>query len=167
MTHKKIQKWKILTFLALSVSLIVIDGTIVNVSLPVIVRDLHFTFTDAEWIVTIYSLVFSSLLISTGKVADILGRRKLLITGIVVFIVGSIMASLSNTLLIMLVSRFIQGVGGAIVITTTLSTVNTIFKGKDRVIVFAVWGSVISGMAALGPFLGGFFTTYMDWLQHN
>ena len=163
MTHKKIQKWKILTFLALSVSLIVIDGTIVNVSLPVIVRDLHFTFTDAEWIVTIYSLVFSSLLISTGKIADILGRRKILITGIVVFIIGSVMASLSNTLLIMLVSRFIQGIGGAIVLPTTLSTVNTIFKGKDRVIAFAVWGSVISGMAALGPFLGGFFTTYMDW----
>lgn len=163
MTQQKIQKWKVLTFLALSVSLIVIDGTIVNVSLPVIMKDLHFTFTNAEWIITLYSLVFSSLLISTGKIADILGRKKLLITGIFVFIIGSIMASLSHNLPIMLISRFIQGIGGAIVLPTTLSTVNTLFKGKDRTIAFAVWGSVISGMAALGPLLGGFFTSYTSW----
>lgn len=163
MVEKKIQKWKVLSFLALAVSLIVIDGTIVNVSLPVIMRDLHFTFTNAEWIITLYSLVFSSLLISTGKIADILGRKKILVIGIIVFIIGSIMASMSNTLGVMLTSRFIQGIGGAIVLPTTLSTVNTIFKGKDRTIAFAVWGSVISGMAAIGPLLGGFFTTYLSW----
>ena len=163
MSDNKLQKWKALTFLALAVSLIVIDGTIVNVSLPVIMRDLNFSFTNAEWIVTLYSLVFSSLLISTGKIADILGRKKVLIFGTIVFVIGSIMASLSHQLVTMLSARFIQGIGGAIVLPTTLSTVNTIFKGKDRTIAFAVWGSVISGMAALGPLLGGFFTTYVDW----
>ena len=162
-TTSNIKKWQALTFLALSVSLIVIDGTIVNVSLPVIMKDLHFNFTNAEWIVTLYSLVFSSLLISTGKIADMLGRRKMLVTGIIVFIIGSIMASMSNTLPFMLTARFIQGIGGAITLPTTLSTMNTIFKGRDRIIAFAVWGSVISGMAALGPLLGGFFTTYLTW----
>ena len=161
--EKKVQKWKVLTFLALSVSLIVIDGTIVNVSLPVIMKDLHFGFTSAEWIVTIYSLIFSALLISTGKIADIFGRKRLLIIGISVFIIGSIMASMSKNLDFMLVARFIQGIGGAITLPTTLSTMNTIFKGRDRIIAFAVWGSVISGMAALGPLLGGFFTTYLTW----
>lgn len=162
-TNKPLQKWKALTFLALSVSLIVIDGTIVNVSLPVIMKDLHFGFTNAEWIVTIYSLIFSALLISTGKIADIFGRKRLLIIGVITFIIGSIMASLANDLKFMLVARFIQGIGGAITLPTTLSTVNTIFKGHDRIIAFAVWGSVISGMAAIGPLLGGFFTTYLTW----
>lgn len=162
-TNKPLQKWKALTFLALSVLLIVIDGTIVNVSLPVIMKDLHFGFTNAEWIVTIYSLIFSALLISTGKIADIFGRKRLLIIGVITFIIGSIMASLANDLKFMLVARFIRGIGGAITLPTTLSTVNTIFKGHDRIIAFAVWGLVISGMAAIGPLLGGFFTTYLTW----
>lgn len=156
-------KWKILTFLALSVSMIVIDGTIVNVALPSMMKSLHLTFTDAEWIVTLYSLVFSSLLITTGRIADSLGRRKMLMIGVILFIIGSIMASFSTNMTFMLISRFVQGVGGAVTLPTTLSTVNTFFKGKDRVIAFAVWGSVISGMAAVGPLLGGIFTTFTTW----
>lgn len=156
-------KWLVLTILALSVSMIVIDGTIVNVALPVMMKELHLTFTNAEWIVTLYSLVFSSLLITTGRIADSIGRRKMLITGVILFVVGSILASFSTNIQFMLVARFVQGIGGATVLPTTLSTVNTLFKGKDRVIAFAVWGSVISGMAAVGPLLGGLFTTYTTW----
>lgn len=161
--QKEVKKWMILTVLALSVSIIVIDGTIVNVSLPVIIKDLKLNFTNAEWIITIYSLIFSALLITTGRIADVYGRKKMLITGIILFIIGSIMASLANGIGTMLIARFIQGVGGAVVLPTTLSTVNTFFKGHERIIAFAVWGSVISGMAAIGPLLGGFFTTYMSW----
>lgn len=157
-------KWKVLGTLALTVALIVVDGTIVNVGLPVIMKDLHLSFTNAEWIITIYSLVFSSLLITSGRIADNVGRRKMLIIGIVTFMIGSIMASLSSNITWMLIARVIQGVGGAIALPTTLSAVNTFFKeGKDRVIAFAVWGSVISGMAAVGPLLGGLFTTYASW----
>lgn len=156
-------KWLALTFLALSVSLIVVDGTIVNVAIPVIMRDLHLNFTQVEWVNTLYALVFSALLITTGRIADDIGRKKTLIIGIVVFVIGSITASLSKDINFLLLARFIQGIGGAIVLPTTLSTVNSVFFGKDRAIAFAVWGSVIAGMAAIGPLLGGYFTTYMTW----
>lgn len=75
-THELKHKWWILSLLALSVSLVVIDGTIVNVSLPVIMKDLDLSFTNAEWIVTIYSLIFSALLITTGRIADNFGRKN-------------------------------------------------------------------------------------------
>lgn len=163
MAEKMKSKWFALTFLALSVSLIVIDGTIVNVAIPVIMKDLKLNFTQVEWVTTIYSLVFSALLITTGRIADHIGRKKTLLIGLVTFVVGSIVASFSKDIQFMLFARFIQGVGGAIVLPTTLSTVNSTFFGRDRVIAFAVWGSVISGMAALGPLLGGFLTTYATW----
>lgn len=156
-------QWFILTLLSLSVSLIVIDGTIVNVALPVIMKDLHLSFTNVEWIVTLYSLIFSALLLTTGRLADAVGRKKMLIIGIAIFLVGSTIASLSSNIQWMLIARSIQGVGGATVLPTTLSVVNAIFTGKNRIIAFAVWGSVIAGMAALGPLLGGFLTTYFTW----
>ena len=156
-------KWAALVFLALSVSIIVIDGTIINVSLPVIMKALSLNFTQIEWITTIYSLIFSALLITTGRIADHIGRRFMLVLGIATFVVGSIFASMSTSIAPMLIARSIQGLGGAIVLPTTLSTVNSTFFGKDRIIAFAVWGSVISGTAALGPLLGGYLTTYFDW----
>ena len=156
-------KWAALTFLALSVSLIVIDGTIVNVAIPVIMKELNFKFTEAEWITTIYALVFSALLITTGRIADHIGRKKTLIVGIAIFMAGSIFASMSTSVGMILLARVFQGVGGAVVLPTTLSAVNSTFFGKDRIVAFAVWGSVIAGMAALGPLLGGYLTTYFNW----
>lgn len=156
-------KWLALTFLALSVSIIVMDGTIINVAIPVIMKALKLNFTQIEWITTIYSLIFSALLITTGRIADHVGRKFMLILGISVFTIGSVMASMSTTLGFMLTARTVQGIGGAIVLPTTLSTVNSTFFGKDRIIAFAVWGSVISGMAAIGPLLGGYLTTYFTW----
>ncbi|MGM0238714.1 MULTISPECIES: DHA2 family efflux MFS transporter permease subunit [Enterococcus] len=156
-------KWWVLTILALSVSLVIIDGTIVNVSLPVIMKDLKLSFTNAEWIITLYSLLFSSLLITMGRLADNFGRKKILIIGIIIFLFGSILASFSKDITFMLTARAIQGVGGASILPTTLSVVNSLFFGKDRTVAFAVWGSVIAGMAAIGPLLGGYLTTYLSW----
>lgn len=157
------KKWWVLTFLALAVSLIVIDGTVVNVSLPVIIRDFKLEYTQAEWIITLYSLVFSALLLTTGRIADHFGRKKILLTGIFIFVIGSVIASFSKDIGTMLIARVVQGIGGAIVLPTTLSSVNSLFFGKDRIVAFAIWGSVISGMAALGPLIGGFITTYATW----
>lgn len=156
-------KWFALATLALAVSLIVMDGTIINVAIPVIMKDLSLNFTQVEWITTLYALVFSALLITTGRIADHVGRKKMLILGIGIFIIGSIIASTAKGINSLLFARFIQGIGGAVVLPTTLSAVNSTFFGRDRIIAFAVWGSVISGMAAVGPLIGGYFCTYINW----
>jgi EmrB/QacA subfamily drug resistance transporter len=158
-----LRRWWTLVVLSLGVSLIVIDGTIVNVSLPVIIEDLHLGLTDAQWITTLYMLVFAGLLITTGRLGDRLGRRRLFVAGVVIFAGGSLLAGTAGDGGTLLGARAVQGVGGALILPSTLSTVNAAFRGRDRVIAFAVWGSVISGMAAIGPLVGGWLTTEYSW----
>lgn len=156
-------RWKAMPFIALAVSLIIMDATVVNVALPVIVRDLSLSASDAEWINSIYSLVFAALLITVGRIGDLHGRKKLLIFGISIFGVASLLASVSTSGATLILARFLQGVGGAMVLPATLSTVNALFKGKERGIAFAIWGSTIGGMAAVGPVVGGWLTTVSSW----
>lgn len=157
------REWIGLGVLAAGLSLIVVDGTIVNVSLPVIIDELGLDLTDAQWINSIYSVVFAALLLTAGRLGDRLGRRMLFIAGVVVFIGGSLMAAASDSSTALIVARVVQGVGGALVLPCTLSTVNATFRGRDRAIAFGVWGAVISGMAAVGPLLGGWLTTSFTW----
>lgn len=164
MTEKmKVNPWIILAICASAVSLIVIDGTIVNVALPSIIKDLGLSFSQAEWVNTAYALVFSALLITFGQIADTKGRGKMQALGIAVFTLGSLVAAQASTPTLLILARVLQGLGGAAVLPTTLSTVNAIFRGKSRHIAFAVWGSVIAGMAAIGPLAGGYLTTYFSW----
>jgi len=157
------QRWKAMPFIALAVSLIIMDATVVNVALPVIVGDLSLSASDAEWINSIYSLVFAALLITLGRVGDLYGRRKLLLFGIVTFGIASVIASMSTSGTTLISARLLQGIGGAMVLPATLSTVNALFKGKERGIAFAIWGSTIGGMAAVGPVVGGWLTTVSSW----
>ena len=103
--------WIGLGVLAAGLSLIVVDGTIVNVSLPVIIDELDLDLTDAQWINSIYSVVFAALLLTAGRLGDRLGRRLLFIVGVVVFIVGSLMAAASDSSTALIVARVVQGVG--------------------------------------------------------
>ena len=155
--------WLALVVLAAGLSLIVVDGTIVNVSLPVIIDDLNLDLTDAQWINSIYSIVFAALLLAAGRTADRVGRRLLFVVGIGIFLAGSLMAASSDSSTALILARVVQGFGGALVLPCTLSTVNAVFRGRDRAIAFGVWGAVISGMAAVGPLLGGWLTTYFTW----
>lgn len=156
-------RWKAMPFIALAVSVIIMDATVVNVALPVIVRDLKLSASDAEWINSIYSLVFAALLITVGRVGDLHGRKKLLVVGMTIFGIASVLASFSTSGATLIFARFLQGVGGAMILPSTLSTVNALFKGKERGIAFAIWGSTIGGMAAVGPVVGGWLTTVSSW----
>lgn len=157
------RRWWALAVLATGLSMIIIDGTIVNVALPTIIHDLSLSLSNAQWINGLYSVVFAALLLTTGRLGDRLGRRRLFLTGIVIFIAGSLMASAAGGAASMIWARLVQGIGASAVLPATLSTVNATFRGRDRVVAFAVWGSVISGMAALGPLLGGWLTQDFSW----
>ena len=161
MTGKK--RWVALLFLALGVAMIILDATVVNVAIPTMVTDLGLSTNDAEWINAAYSLTFASLLIFFGRLADRFGRKLLFIVGVIVFVGSSVLVAASDSALTLITARALQGVGGAMILPSSLSVINAVFVGKARAVAFAVWGGTIGGMAALGPLVGGWLTTYYSW----
>ena len=156
-------RWLGLAMLSLGVAMIIVDATIVNVAVPSIIRDLKLDSTTAEWINTVYALVFAALLITLGRFGDLWGRRKLYLVGLVVFGAASVLAGAAPSGELLIAARVIQGVGGAMILPATQSILNTNFRGRDRAIAFGIWGATIGGMAAVGPLLGGWLTTNIDW----
>lgn len=156
-------RWIGLLFISLAISLVIIDGTIVNTIFPEIIKDLGLSSTEVQWVQESYVLVFASTLLIWGSLADRLGRRRVLVVGIVIFIASSVWAGSADTASSLILSRVVQGFAGAMVLPTTLSLVNATFEGKERGIAFAVWGSTIGGMVAVGPVLGGWLATDFTW----
>lgn len=157
------RRWAGLVFISVAVALIIVDSTIVNVAIPSIVRDLAITSTQVQWVQESYTLVFAALLLVFGTLADRYGRRRILLTGVIIFAAASVFAAVASSGELLILARIVQGVGGAMVLPTTLSLINATFRGKERGIAFAVWGSTIGGMVAVGPLLGGWLTTYYSW----
>ncbi|MBI1376056.1 MAG: DHA2 family efflux MFS transporter permease subunit [Frankiales bacterium] len=155
--------WTPMLFIGLGTALIIMDATIVNVSLPSIIRELQITSVDAEWVNAIYSLVFAALLIVAGRLGDRVGRRLMFMSGAVVFGVASMIAARTGDGTALIAARALQGVGGAMMSPTSLSLVNSIYVGRARTIAFAIYGSIIGGMAAVGPLLGGWLTEHHSW----
>ncbi len=155
------RRWLGLAVLAAGLSMIVLDGTIVGVVLPTIIADLGLDLTDAQWVTSLYAMVFAALLLTFGRVADRVGRRTVFVAGIVVFVAASVTAGLAADGAALIASRAVQGVGGAMILPTTLSTMNATFHGEDRARAFGVWGAVMAGLAAIGPLLGGWLTTVL------
>jgi EmrB/QacA subfamily drug resistance transporter len=152
-------RWIGLVFISMAISLVIIDGTIVNTIFPNVIAALGLDSTEVQWVQESYVLVFASLLLVWGSLADRVGRRLLLVIGLGIFIAASVWAGFSTDATSMILARVLQGFGGAMVLPTTLSLVNANFQGKERGIAFAVWGSTIGGMVALGPVLGGWLAT--------
>lgn len=157
------REWMGLVVLSIGLGLIVLDGTIVGVALPTVVAELGLDLTDAQWVNSLYAVILAALLLSTGRLADRWGRRRLFIAGLVVFMAGSLLAALSADAAALLGSRAVQAVGAALIMPSTLSTVNAVFRGRHRAVAFGVWGAVISGAAAIGPVAGGALTHWASW----
>jgi EmrB/QacA subfamily drug resistance transporter len=157
------RRWAGLVFISIAVSLIIVDSTIVNVAVPSIVEELGISSTEVQWVQEAYTLVFASFLLVFGSLADRFGRRRLLLLGVAVFAIASIGAALAPTGVLLILARLVQGIGGSMILPTTLSLINATFRGRERGIAFAVWGSTIGGMAAVGPLLGGWLTTAFSW----
>ena len=156
-------RWFGLLFISLAVSLIIVDSTIINVSIPSIIEDLGITSTQVQWVQESYTLVFAALILVFGALSDRFGRRRLLLIGMTIFVISSVIAGFSQDGNLLIAARVLQGFGGAMVLPTTLSLVNANFQGKERGIAFAIWGSTIGGMVAVGPLLGGWLTTDYSW----
>lgn len=163
MPQKTRNRWLGLVFISMAISIVIIDGTIVNTIFPSIIVDLALTSAEVQWVQESYILVFAALLLVFGSIADRIGRKRLLIIGIVIFALASVWAGLTDSASQMILARVVQGIGGAMVLPTTLSLVNANFQGKERGIAFAVWGATIGGMVAIGPVLGGWLATDFDW----
>ena len=157
------RRWLGLFFVALGVAMIIVDATIVNVAVPSIIDDLGITSSQAQWVQESYTLVFAALLLMFGRLADRWGRKLLFLIGVVVFMAASLWAATAGSGGELIAARLAQGVGGALMLPTSLSLINANFRGKDRAVAFAIWGSTIGGTAALGPLLGGWLTTDFSW----
>lgn len=157
------RRWLGLLAIALGVALIVVDTTIVNVIVPSVIEDLDTGSAQAQWIQESYAIVFAALLLLTGRLADIFGARRIFVAGVVVFGATSVLAGLAPGSGLLILARFLQGVGAAMILPTSLSLLNATFTGKARGQAFAIWGSTIGAAAALGPLLGGWLAEHVSW----
>jgi EmrB/QacA subfamily drug resistance transporter len=163
-TSPNISRWRAFALLAVSFFMTVIDLTIVNVSLPTIGRDLHFSQTNLQWVVTAYALTFGGFLLLGGRAADLLGRRRLLMLGLAVFTAASLGAALSTGEVSLIAARAVQGLGAAIMLPAALSIVMNMFEeGAERNKALGIWGGLGAGGATVGVIAGGLLTRYAGW----
>lgn len=159
-----IKKWAPVFVLSLALAIILIDATLLNVSLSTLVKDLHTDIQSLQWVITAYSLTIAALTITGGRLGDLFGRKKMFIIGAALFAVGSFVASISTNIATMIMGEsIIEGIGAALMMPATASLLVSKYKGRDRGIAFGIWGGVAGASTAIGPLLGGFLTTYYSW----
>ena len=157
-------KWLALALLATTQFVVVLDAAIVNVALPSIGRALDFSQDNLAWVVNAYTLTFGGFLLLGGRLADLLGRRKLFMIGLVVFSIASLLGGLAQSDVWLIAARALQGLGAALVSPAALSIVtNTFAEGAERNRALGIWGAVAGSGGAAGVLLGGILTEYLGW----
>ncbi|HEY6397295.1 MAG TPA: MFS transporter [Solirubrobacteraceae bacterium] len=157
------RKWWTLTVVCVATFMLLLDITIVNVALPNISSSLHASFSDIQWVIDAYALTLAALLLTTGVLADLFGRRLLFAIGLGLFAFTSLLCAVSPSPLFLILARGAQGVGGAIMFATSLALLAQEFHGRERGTAFGVWGATIGASAAVGPLLGGVLTQAFGW----
>ncbi len=143
--------------------MLLLDITIVNVALPAIQTSLHSSFSDLQWVVDAYALTLAALLLTSGSLADMYGRKRLWVIGLVIFTGASALCGAAQSPLMLELSRGLQGVGGAIMFSGSLALLANAFRGKDRGVAFGVWGAITGVAVAVGPIVGGALVTGLSW----
>src|SRR2546421_8549182 len=149
------RKWWTLLVVCVGTFMLLLDITIVNVALPKIATDLKASFSDIQWVIDAYALTLASVLLTTGVLADLFGRRLLFSIGLGLFAFTSLLCALSPSALFLILARAGQGIGGAIMFATSLALLAQEFHGRERGTAFGAWGATIGASAAVGPMLGG------------
>ena len=160
----KDRRWIALAVLVAAQFMVVLDVAIVNVALPSIQTDLHFSEQSLQWVITAYAIMFGGFLLLGGRMADLLGRRRLFIAGVALFTVSSLLAGFAWSAGSLITFRATQGLGGALLAPAALSILTTTFaEGRERNVALGVWGAVSGSGAAAGVLLGGFLTSSLAW----
>lgn len=156
-------KWFVLGVLCTALFMLQIDGTIVNIAIPSIMKSFHTDISAVEWVLDAYILVFAVLLIAFGRLGDLYGRKLFFVIGLSIFTLGSALCGLSPDEGWLIAGRAVQGLGGAIIMPQTLSIITVVFPANQRGAAMGVWGGVVGIAAALGPMLGGIITERWSW----
>ena len=157
-------RWLVLVIACMAQFMVVLDATVVNVALPSIQRGLHFSPANLQWVVNSYTLIFGGFLLLGGRAADILGRKRLFVAGIVVFSIASLINGLAQSSTMLIVGRGLQGLGGALVSPAALAIITTTFTDQqERTRALGVWAAIAAGGGAVGLLMGGLLTDLASW----
>jgi EmrB/QacA subfamily drug resistance transporter len=157
------RKWWTLGAVAFGLFMIMLDNTVVNVALPSMARDLGVGLSELQWIVTGYALTFASVMLTGGKLADLLGRRLIFVVGLVIFTGASLACGLAESGEFLIGARIVQGVGAALMNPATLSIIAATFPPHQRGTAIGIWAGVSALALAIGPLIGGLLTQHLNW----
>jgi EmrB/QacA subfamily drug resistance transporter len=161
---RNVNPWLVLVLVCLAQFMVVLDATVVNVSLPAIQKDLDMSPTDLQWVVNSYALIFGGFLLLGGRAGDLLGRKRLFLAGLVIFTGASLLNGLANSSEFLILARGLQGLGAALVSPAALSIVTTTFReGEERTKAMGVWSAIAAGGGAVGLLVGGILTDLFSW----
>jgi EmrB/QacA subfamily drug resistance transporter len=156
-------RWWTLVVVCLAIFMLLLDVTIVNVALPNIQKDLHSSFEDLQWVVDAYALALAALLLASGSLGDLVGRRRVFALGLVIFSGASLACGLSGSPGMLNVARAVQGAGGAMMFATSLALIAQEFPPDQRGTAFGIWGATTGFAVAVGPLVGGALTDAFGW----
>ena len=163
-SRRAVNPWLVLVIACLAQFMVVLDATVVNIALPSVQRGLHFSAANLQWVVNGYTLIFGGFLLLGGRAADLLGRKRLFIAGVVLFSAASLLNGFAQTSGMLIVGRGLQGLGGALVSPAALSIVTTTFSdGDQRTKALGVWSAIAASGAAVGLLVGGILTDVASW----
>ena len=156
-------RWWTLGAVCVATFMLLLDITIVNVALPDIAKSLGSTFTDLQWVIDAYALSLAALLLTSGSLADLFGRRLIFVCGMALFTCASLLCGLAGSPTFLDVARAIQGIGGAAMFATSLALLAQAFHGRERGTAFGIWGATTGAAVAVGPLVGGLLTQTLGW----
>ena len=158
------RKWSALALIVTAQFMVILDVAIVNVALPSIKTDLHFSDTNLQWVISAYAILFGGALLLGGRLADLLGRRRLFVAGLALFSVASLLCGIAWSEGSLIGFRALQGLGGALLAPAALSLLMTTFaEGRERNLALGIYGAASGSGAAVGVLLGGVLTSYLHW----